>query len=126
MSGTYRLRGKPGDILLIYRNGERYPKRYSSVVSGVAIIEEIIRTNSVEECVQLCNNRSIFTTEEIKGFYPKYSVVIKLLAYKSFKNKVTLDSLYENEIVEEGSGSRPFEILTKKQFEAIYKLGMEE
>ena len=44
-------KAKPGDLVFIYRTGDRYPKRYSSVVTGLAIIEDIIYTSSVKECI---------------------------------------------------------------------------
>ena len=52
--------------------------------------------------------------------------MIKLLDYLPFKTKVTLDKLIENEIVEPNSGPRPFERITREQYETIYKIGMEE
>lgn len=126
LTGAYNIQAKIGDLVLIYRTGDRFPKRYSSVVTGIAIIGDIIRTNNVDECISLCKNRSIFSEEEIRGFYNKYPTIIKLLDYVAFKNKVTLNELYEAKIIAVDSGPRPFEILTKEQFEVIYKLGMEE
>lgn len=128
LSGAYNVKAKVGDLVLIYRTGERYPRKYSSVITGIAIIEDIIYTQTIDECVEKCKNRSIFDEEQIRFLYQtkKYSVIIKLLDYVSFKNKITLNQLYVNDIVASGSGPRPFEHLTKEQFETIYKLGMEE
>lgn len=127
LSGAYNLRGaKAGDKVLIYRIGERYPKKYSSVVTGVAIIEDIIITKTVEECIGICKNRSIFSEDKIKRLHSSYPTVIKLLDFAPFKNKVTLNRLYELEIIAQDSGPRPFGDLTAEQFETIYKIGMEE
>jgi len=125
LSGAFNIKAKPGDLVLIYRKGERYPKKYSSVVSGVAIIEDIIYTNDADECIKICKNRSIFTEDEIIELYSKYPVIVKLLDFVSFKNKVTLNQLYNQGIVDEGTGPRPFTWLKKEGFEKIYKLGME-
>ena len=46
--------------MMIYRTGESYPKRYSSVITGIAVIESITDTKSVDECLELCKNRSVF------------------------------------------------------------------
>lgn len=126
LSGAHNIQAKPGDLVLIYRNGERYPKRYSSVVTGVTIIQDIIKTNSVEECIEECKNRSVFSQDDIKKIYSKYSTVIKLLDYLPFKNKVPLYKLYDNNIIEQGKGPRPFDVLDKEQFTKIINLGLEE
>ena len=126
LSGNHFTRANPGDVVLIYRTGERYPKKYSSVISGVAIIEEIIVTKSIEECLKLCQNRSIFSEDEIKKLYKKYPAVIKLLDYMPFKNKVILDKLYELGIVDPPSGPRPLEVVSRTHYDLILKLGMGE
>lgn len=128
LSGSYKVCAKPGDIVLLYRTGDRYPKKYSSVLTGMAVIEEIIFTKSVDECIEKCKNRSIFDENEIRYLYfeKKYTVIVKLLDCGTFKNKVKLEQLYANKIVEEGSGPRSFDIISKTQFETIYRLGMEK
>ncbi len=113
-------------VILIYRTGERYPKKYTSVVSGIAIMEQVIETKSIEECVKLCKDRSIFSENDIHSLYRKYKTVVKLFDYIPFKNKVTLDTLYKNEVIAQDSGPRPFELLSAAHFRTIYKLGMEE
>ena len=52
-------------------------------------------------------------------------IVIKLLDYMAFTTKVTLDQLRENGIVAKNAGPRPFNQISKEQFEIIYRLGME-
>ena len=42
-----------------------------------------------------------------------------------FTTKVTLDQLRENGIVAKNAGPRPFNQISKEQFEIIYRLGME-
>lgn len=117
---------KPGDILLIYRMGEASYKNYSSVVSGVAIVQEIIPTKNVDECIAKCKDRSIFSEEQIRKIYFRYSTIVKLLDYTPFKRKVTLNELRKNGIIGQYSGPRSFDLLKKEEFEMIYKLGMEE
>lgn len=126
LSGAFNVTAKPGDLVLIYRVGDRQPKKYSSVVTGVAIIEGVHRTKSVEECIDLCKNRSIFSEDAIRILYDKYPTVIKLLDYEPFKTKVTLEKLQQHKIIAQATGPRPFEITSKEKFETIYKLGMED
>ena len=126
LSGAFKVKAKSGDIVLIYRVGNRYPKKYSSVVTGIAIVEGIHKTKSVDECIEICKNRSIFSETDIRKLYDKYPTVIKLLDYIPFKTKVTLDKLQQHNIIAQATGPRPFESLSKEDFETIYKLGMEE
>ena len=126
LTGAFNLRVKPGDLILIYRTGDRYPKKYSSVVTGIAVVEDVIRTRNVEDCIAKCKNRSIFSEDEIRRVYAKYPTIIKLLDLIPFKNKVTLDQLYDNSIIAKNSGPRPFEYLSEEQYKTIYDLGMEE
>lgn len=126
LTGSWDIKAKPGDIVLIYRTGERLPKRNSSVVSGMAIIQDIIKTDNVDQCIEVCKNRSIFSEAEITQEYANRPTVVKLLDYIPFKNKVLLYQLYENGIIPEPGGPRSFEGLSKENYEIIYKLGMEE
>lgn len=126
LSGAMNIHAKPGDLVFIYRTGDRYPKRYSSVVTGLAIIEDIIYTSSVEDCINKCGTRTIFSEQEIREIYKKYPVIIKLLDYKPLKNKVILDKLYEYNVVENKSGPRPFQPINKEDAYVILNEGMSD
>ena len=126
LTGAKYTNAKPGDIVLIYRMSDNWYKRYSSVVTGTAVIQDIIPTNSPEECIDICKNRSIFSEEEIKQIYDKYPVVVKLLTLDTFERKVILEYLWDNNIVNRDSGPRPFDSLSKDEFNLIYKRGTEK
>lgn len=126
LTGSSYIEAKPGDVVLIYRTGERYPKKYSSVISGAAIIQDIHTTHSAEECIEICKNRSIFSENEIREQHKRRSTVVKLLDYIPFKNKVKNYQLYENGIIAGGTGPRSFDSVSKENYDIIYKLGMEE
>lgn len=125
LSGSYDAHANPGDLFVIYRIADQGYKKYSSVVTGIAIIENIIKTETADECVSICKNRSVFTEEEIREMHKTRPIVIKLLDYMPFTTKVTLDQLRVNGIVGKTAGPRPFNQISKEQFETIYKLGME-
>lgn len=125
LTGKYNIKAKPGDKILIYRMGEGHYKNYISVVSGMAILEEVIIAKNVEDCISLCKNRSIFSEEEIRQVFSRYHTVVKILDYIPFNHKVNLKELRESGIVGKYEGPRPFTYITEEQFELIYKLGME-
>lgn len=119
LSGTYKTDAQPGDIMMIYRTGESYPKKYSSVITGIAVIESITDTKSIDECLKLCKNRSVFEEKEIIEMHRKRPRVIKLLDYKPFVKKVTLDYLWQQGIINFPNGPQTFDPITEEQYENI-------
>lgn len=120
---SYETDLKPGDLLLFYRMGDTDPKRYSSVVTTVGVIDEVICSFADEaDFLKYCQNRSVFTTEELKYFWQKYRYNLKVLKFvyvKSLTNRKNLDYLWRNRIIEPGKGPRPFTRITNDQFSMI-------
>ena len=117
---------KPGDLVLFYRMGEDGEnKKYKSVVSTIAIVDEIIENIGSEEALlSLCQNRSVFTTDELKGFWKKHRDNLKILKFifvKSLSKKLTLGYLWEHNIIIATRGPRPFTHITDEQFDMIVK-----
>ncbi|WP_428743499.1 PIN domain-containing protein [Tenacibaculum sp.] len=90
---------KPGDILIIYRIGETKPKKYSSTVTSICIVEEVINNfKSFEDFYNACYRRTMIKKEELeKNWWNKKKYkpfVIKFLYAHSFPTpKPTLDDL---------------------------------
>ena len=126
LTGAFNIKAKQGDVILIYRMSDQWYKSYSSVVTGLAIVQDIIPTKNVEECISICKNRSIFDEQSIRNFYGQHPTVVKLLDFVSFKNPVTLQQLRELGVVDANSGPRSFTSVTKDQFDSIYNMGMED
>ena len=126
LTGAFNIEAKPGDLILVYRMSDKLYKNYSSVITGLAIVQEIVTTKDMEECVSLCKNRSIFNEPNIRALYRRCPTVVKILDFTTFENPVTLQKLRELKVVDATSGPRPFTAVTKEQFDTIYKLGMEE
>lgn len=115
---------KPGDLILFYRMGEEWEiKKYKSVVTTLAIVDEIITNiHNEEELLSQCQNRSVFTTDELKSFWRKDNVNIKILKFifvKSLNKRLNLDYLQDHNIIEKGKGPRPFTAITDTQFDMI-------
>ena len=126
LTGSWHQNVEPGDIVLIYRMSDDWYKKYRSVVTGTAIVQEIIDTDSIDECINECKDRSVFSVEEIKNVYDKYPTIVKLLALETFDIKVPLEFLQDNNIIEQNSGPRPFQPLSKSKYDLIYKKGMKK
>lgn len=117
---------KPGDLILFYRmgaNGEN--KKYKSVISTIAIVDEIIENIHTEkELLSLCQNRSVFTIDELKRFWSKHRCNLKILKFifvKSLTKRLTLGYLWEHNVITAPGGPRPFTSITDAQFDMIVR-----
>ena len=115
----------PGDVIVFYRTGETQPKKYSSVITTIGIIDRVISSfKNEEDFLQHCQNRSVFSQEELKSFWNnhRYNLkVIKFVYAKSLTKRLTLDYLHKQGIVDPPSGPRPFTRLTNDQFDMILR-----
>ena len=115
---------KPGDLILFYRTGpEGSNKKYTSVVTTVAMVDEIIgNIHSQEELLSICQNRSVFSTEELKGFWRDHRRNLKVLKFifvKSLSKRLTLGYLWDHDIVCAPRGPRSFMKLSDEQYNQI-------
>ena len=119
---------KSGDVVLFYRMGdEGTAKKYSSVLTTVAIIDEIqtgFRTRSKEDFLSHCQNRSVFSIDELNEFWRSHSynlMILKFIFVKSLVRRPILGFLWGNNIVEGGKGPRPFTRISDDHFEMIMR-----
>lgn len=115
---------KPGDLILFYRMGEYGEiKKYKSVLSTLAIVDEIIpNINSEKELLETCQNRSVFTVDELKHFWAAHSYNLKILKFifvKSLTKRLPLQYLWNNNIIVPPNGPRSFTEITDSQFDMI-------
>ena len=127
VSNAFTGNAKAGDYAVIYRSGDRYPKRYSSVCTCLAIIEDIVVPKTKEEYLKVCSNKSVFTNEELNYFYDskKYRTVIKLIPYKTYFEKISLGQLNDIGLVDYDSGPRPFDEIPTRFCKLFLKEGEE-
>lgn len=117
---------KPGDLILFYRMGkDGENKKYKSVVTTVAMVDQIIgNIQSEEELLSLCQNRSVFTIDELKDFWSEHKTNLKVLKFifvKSLTKRLTLGDLWARGIIEAPGGPRPFTVITDEQFDMIVR-----
>ena len=114
----------PGDIVLIYRNGTTPGrKKFESVITTVCIVSEFKSGFLTEkEYIDYCENRTVFTKQELHNFWVKKNgqlLVLRLIDVKALKRKITLGELWDRGIVEPPSGPRPFDQISDEQFDEI-------
>lgn len=115
----------PGDLLLFYRSGETLPKKYSSVITTVGVVNEVISSfDDEKDFLNQCQNRSVFSTSDLKDFWSKNRYNLKVLKFvyvKSLSKKLTLEYLWDHNIIDPPGGPRPFTRLTDEQFNMILR-----
>lgn len=123
ISWAYENNINPGDIVLFYRTGVEGNKKHTSVLTTVSIVDEVISEFATkDQYLNHCQNRSVFTIEELEYFWKtnrRNLKVIKFVYVKSLTRRPILDFLWENDIVEAGNGPRPFTRITDTQFDLI-------
>jgi len=89
-----------GDIIVIYRMGETKPKKYSSTVTSICIVEEVVTNfKSFDNFFQACVRRTMINKIDLENKwwnkFPKYRpFIIKFLYAHSFPTpKPTLNDL---------------------------------
>jgi hypothetical protein len=127
MSGMETLRR--GDVLLIYRTSDQQgPAHYRSVATSICLVEEYrsIRSfASQEEFLNYCRPYSVFTEEELLGFWQKkkYPHIIRFTYNIALKKRVTRAVMIEN-LGMDGSAYWGFMQLTHEQFLNIIRKGL--
>ena len=114
---------KPGDLILFLSNRPRRFKKYTSVVTTVALVDEIISDiHSQEELLRICRNRSVFSTDELKDlwrYHRRNLKVLKFIFFKSLNKRLTLGYLWGHDIVGVSAGPRSFMKLNDEQYDQI-------
>lgn len=128
ISWAYNMNGaKPGDLVFFYRMGERgEDKAHKSVISTLCMIDEIKRDfTSENELLRYCQNRSVFSEEDLKNFWNEHSKnlsAIKFIQVSSLNKRPILKELWDNGILSFPNGPRPFTKITDEQYEKILQL----
>ncbi|MEP4091627.1 PIN domain-containing protein [Reichenbachiella sp.] len=89
-----------GDIIIMYRMGENTPKKYSSTITSICIVEEVVKDfESFDHFYKLCARRTMIKKEDLEvNWWNKYNnykpFVIKFLYAHSLPTpKPTLNDL---------------------------------
>ena len=126
ISFSYKRDMHPGDFLVLYRKGSTPGRKgYESVVSTIGIIDEVkYNFSSKEEFLKYCENRTVFTPEELDCFWQTKRgslLVIKFIFVKSLSKRLNLKHFWDNGLIPQNSGPRPFDIMTDNNFDSILR-----
>lgn len=120
---------KPGDLLIIYRMGETIPKKYSSTITTICIVENVQNNfNSFDDFFGACNRRTMISKEDLQTqWWNKFSknrpfVINFLYAHSLPTPKPTLDDLNKLGIIPDILNMpRGFIKITNEQFNDLIK-----
>ena len=117
---------EPGSLLCVYCMAD-YNKKYRSTVTGVCILNEVIKVSSAAELVEKCQNRSVFTESELRDLYNKmcFTTIVKVLYLKPFDHKLNYNCLENNGLLGTRGGPRLNSKLTHEEYLELVKLGGE-
>src|SRR5688500_14157410 len=98
MNGVDQIRR--GDTLLIYRTAEGGPAYYTSVVTSLCVVEELMNIgqfSTVEQFLAYCAAYSIFTETELRKLYKRrrYPQIIRFTYNLAFRKRLNRQSLIE-------------------------------
>jgi len=115
---------RPGDLILFYRMGETPSrKKFESVLSTIGLVDHYDNNfKRKEDFLKICQNRSVFSIDELNSFWEKHQrnlSVLRFIYVKSLKKRLTLEYLWNRKIVVTPNGPRPFTPISDEQFQAI-------
>lgn len=123
--GTKHIQRKPGDLLAIYRMSDKLYKGYSSVISGICILQEVIYPTNFEDFKSICTNRSVFDDKQLEKFYYEngYKIILKVLFLKPLESKIVLNDLRIEGIINDDQGPRLTTQISEENFDKLLLMG---
>lgn len=120
---------RKGDILIFYRTADRGSAYYTSVITTIGIVEDLIDSIKDEkEFILKCRKRSVFTDEQLseQWNYKPWSrpFILNFLYVHSFPlgKRLNRQNLLELNVLSGAEGElRGLTEITKEQFETIIK-----
>lgn len=120
---------KSGDIILIYRMGETSPKKYSSTITTICIVENVVTNfKSFDDFFAACNKRTVIPKDDLrKKWWDKLPsirpfVINFLFAHSLPTPKPTLNDLNVLGIIPDIMNMpRGFIKITNEQFNTLIK-----
>ena len=110
-----------GDLIVFYRTGGFY----KSVVTTIAIVENVIHPSTIEELRTISRKRTALTDEELSAYWDRYKrkpFVVNFLYAYSFPNRPNMSRLIELGVLKDKDDApRGFREIGWDSFIKIYK-----
>ncbi len=113
---------KIGDNIVFYRTKQgNIPAKYSSVITTIGIVTNIIIPTNAEELCKVVKNKSVFTEQELKNSYKSSTYIIEFAYITTLETKLTYEVCEKNGILNDFP--RGVNKITSDQFKKIIELG---
>jgi len=115
---------RAGDIIIFYRTADGGPGYYTSVVTTLAVVENVVDNfTNFEEFKTACRKRSVFTDEDLLthwNYKRSKPFIINFLYAYSLPVRPNLKALKENNVIE--NAPRGFEEISDEAFKTILRI----
>lgn len=115
---------RAGDVIIFYRTADGGPGYYTSVVTTLAVVENVVDNfTHFEEFKKACRKRSVFTDEDLLTHWNYKSskpFIINFLYAYSLPVRPNLKALKENNVIE--NAPRGFEEISDEAFKTILRI----
>ncbi|MDY3372322.1 MAG: GNAT family N-acetyltransferase [Terrisporobacter othiniensis] len=121
---------KKGDNIIMYRTGDgQGPALFRAVATSICVVEDVKRCRefaTFDDYKYYCKNYSIFSDEELKGFYydPKSNLITIKMSYNVSLTKRIIRKKLIEEIGMSQNAYWGFFKVTKSQLEKVLEQGM--
>lgn len=115
---------RAGDIIIFYRTADGGPGYYTSVVTTLAVVENVVDNfTNFEEFKKACRKRSVFTDEDLLmhwNYKRSKPFIINFLYAYSLPVRPNLKALKENNVI--ANAPRGFEEISDEAFKTILRI----
>lgn len=113
---------KIGDNIVFYRTKqEPIPAKYSSVITTLGLVTNIIVPNNVEHLCQLVRNKTVYNEQQLRSSYNSNTYIIEFAYITTLENKLNYDICMKNDILDEAP--RAVKKISNEQFKKILEMG---
>ena len=113
---------KIGDNIVFYRTKqEPIPAKYSSVITTLGLVTNIIVPNNVEHLCQLVKNKTVYNEQQLRSSYNNNTYIIEFAYITTLENKLNYDICMKNDILDEAP--RAVKKISNEQFKKILEMG---
>lgn len=113
---------KIGDNILFYRTKhDPIPAKYSSVITTLGLVTNIIVPDNAEQLCQLVKNKTVYNDQELLSIYNSNTYIIEFAYITTLENKLNYDICLKNGILDEAP--RSVKKISNEQFKKILEMG---
>lgn len=113
---------KVGDNIVFYRTKqEPVPAKYSSVLTTIGVVTNIIIPTDANQLCNLVKNKTVYTEKELRATYSENTYIIEFAYITTLDNKLNYNICQQNNILD--TAPRGVSKISVQQFQKILEMG---